>query len=69
MRTKQVFAKRRATFFGYPIFASFLVTLVQKSRLILIILKMIRDVIWAAVDSENLVVIGGIGGLNGAGWV
>jgi hypothetical protein len=45
MRTKQVFAKRRAAFFGYPIFASFLVTLVQKSRLIVIILKMIRDII------------------------
>jgi hypothetical protein len=69
MRTKQVFAMRRTAFLGYPIFASFLVTFVQNSRLIVIILKMIREIIWAAIDSNILVVIGGIRGWNRAGWV
>ena len=32
MRTKQVFAKPRAAFFGYPIFVIFLVTFVQNVR-------------------------------------
>jgi len=69
MRIKQVFAKRRAAFLGYPIFVIFLVTFVQNSRLMVIILTMIRRVICSAVDSKNLVVIRGIGGWDGAGWV
>jgi hypothetical protein len=35
METKQNFAKRRATFFAYPIFRNFLVIRVQKSWFIL----------------------------------
>jgi hypothetical protein len=47
----------------------FLVTFVQNSRLMVIILTMIRRVICSAVDSKKLVVIWPIGGRNGAGWV
>ena len=67
MRTKQVFAKRRAAFFWYPIFVIFLVTFVQNSGSIVIIQKMIRQVICSVVDSKNLVVICGIRGCYGLG--
>ena len=67
MRTKQIFAKRRAAFFWYPIFVIFLVTYVQNSGSILIMQKRIRQVICSVVDSKNLVVICGIRGCYGPG--
>jgi len=67
MRTKQALAMRRAAFFGYPIFASFLVTLVQNSRGMVIIQKMTGQVICSVVDSKNLVVIREIRGCYAPG--
>ena len=52
-----------------PELRSFLVVRVQKSRLIVIIFKMIRQVIYSVVDSNIFAVISGIGGLCGPGWV